>query len=82
MVLTRDIAAWIKKQKLGKDVKILVQVHDELIFEIKKKKVKETIPKLVSLMEAVLNNKETHGVPLVAEVKVGENWHDLKDYNV
>ena len=81
-VTMRDVAKWIKDEKLEKDVKMLVQVHDELIFEIKKNQVKKIVPKLVEMMEAVLDDKETHGVPLVAEVKTGPNWHDLKDYNI
>ncbi len=81
-VAMRDIAAWITEHKLNKDLKMLVQVHDELIFEIKKNKIKKVVPELVDLMEGVLEGKETHDVPLVAEVKTGENWHDLKTYNI
>ncbi len=32
-------------------------------------------------MEDALNDKETHGVPLVAEAKVGKNWDEMKPYN-
>ncbi len=80
-VAMRDIAVWIDGLKKKDDVRMLVQVHDELIFEIKKDAIKTAIPEIVSLMENTLADKETHGVPLVAEVKVGENWHDMESYN-
>ena len=76
-VAMRDIAAWVKKDRLEDDLKMLLQVHDELIFEIKKSEVKTLVPQIVALMEGTLEEKETHGVPLVAEVKVGENWFEM-----
>lgn len=79
-VAMRDIAAWIKQERIGDDVRMLLQVHDELIFEIKKDAVKDVVPKITQLMEAALADKETFGVPLVAEVKVGENWYDMEEY--
>ncbi len=80
-IAMRDIAMWISKEKLNKDVRMLVQVHDELIFEIKTNKVKTSVPKIVKLMEGALQGKETHGVPLVAEVKLGKNWNEMESYN-
>jgi DNA polymerase-1 len=73
------IAQWITQEKLGVDVRMLLQVHDELIFEIKTDQVATYVPKIVGLMEAALDGKETHGVPLVAEVKVGENWFEMDE---
>lgn len=78
-VAMRDIADWIKDKKKGDDVRMLLQVHDELIFEIKTGEVAAIVPQLVTLMEGTLNEKETFGVPLVAEVKVGENWYEMKE---
>jgi DNA polymerase-1 len=65
-------------QKPG-EVRMLLQVHDELVFEIKKEKVKEVLPELVSLMAGVLEGKETYGVPLKADVKVGDNWNEMME---
>lgn len=81
-VAMRDVAAYIEKEKLEKEVGLLVQVHDELIFEIKEEKLDSAISKIVEIMEGTLSGKETHGVPLVADVKVGENWHDMSAYTI
>jgi len=79
-VAMRDIAAWIKNGKHDDRVRMLLQVHDELIFEIKKDAVKTAVPKIVELMEVTLTGKETYEVPLVAEVKVGANWFEMEEY--
>lgn len=79
-VSMRDVAAWVAKEKQEENVRLLLQVHDELIFEIKEEDVEVAIPKIVEIMESSLVGKETHGVPLVAEVKVGQNWHDMESY--
>ena len=72
------IHEFIKKEKLGKDVRMLLQVHDELVFEIKSERVKEVTPKLVSIMEKVVSEEKTEGVPIRAEAKVGKNWEEME----
>ncbi len=52
-----QIQEFIEKEKLQKDVYMLLQVHDELVFEIKKEKVKEITAKIKELMEGVIAKK-------------------------
>ena len=75
-----EIASYIDNLKKSDEVRMLLQVHDELVFEIKDAKLKEVIPELVAIMEGVLSKKESLGVPLKADVSVGENWYELKDW--
>lgn len=60
-------------------VRMLLQVHDELVFEIKTDLVDKVVPNLVRLMEEVLVEKEHQGVPIKVDVAVGPNWADLED---
>ena len=71
------IAEHIKKEKLDDSVRMLLQIHDELVFEIKNGEVEKQVPPLLTIMESALAGKETFGVPIVAEVKVGQNWRDM-----
>jgi DNA polymerase-1 len=73
-----NIANHIKAHKLEDKVHMLLQIHDELVFEIKEGEVDKHVPALLSIMELVLEGKETLGVPIVAEVKVGHNWRDME----
>ena len=68
---------YLEKEKLGKDVRLLLQVHDELIFEIKKDSVEEVLPKIQKYMEEVLFDRGID-VPLTVDVKCGSNWGSLK----
>lgn len=56
--------------KNDNDIKMVMQVHDELVFEIAEDKVEQFVPELIRLMEgaAELN------VPLTAEAGTGDNW--------
>ena len=56
------------------DVKILLQVHDELVFEIEEKEVKKIIPEIKAIMENVLKLK----VPIVVEASLGDNWGQME----
>ncbi len=62
-------------------VRPLLQVHDELIFEIRTEQLGEFVPALVLRMQKVLEGKETHGVPLEVHVSVGPNWADLEAWS-
>jgi DNA polymerase-1 len=58
----------------NENVSILLQVHDELIFEIKKDTVESAIPLIKNAME----NVGKLSVPLVVDVSVGEKWGEMK----
>jgi len=70
--------AMIKIAKIVQDkegeIKLLLQVHDELIFEIKKDKIKTYSPLIKKAMEEVLKLK----VPIIVEENSGDNWGELK----
>jgi len=51
---------------------MIMQVHDELVFEVKKSKTKEYQEQIVSLME----NTFSLSVPLIVEAESGNNWNE------
>jgi len=60
------------KEKL--DTKMILQVHDELLFEVPTGEL-ELVRKLV---RDEMQNVRTLKVPIVTEVKVGPNWRDMR----
>jgi len=74
-----EIFAYFKKEHLESEVRMLLQVHDELIFEIKNDQLAKAIPKILEIMTGVLNVEQTKGVPIEADIKMGDNWKDLKE---
>lgn len=69
---------YLAKEHLEEEVRMLLQVHDELVFEIKNESVAQVVPELKKHMENVLSLEETKGVPIVAEVKIGSCWDGMK----
>ncbi|KHT46869.1 DNA polymerase I [Vibrio sinaloensis] len=60
---------WIQAEGDGR-VKLLMQVHDELVFEVQESALTEIESKVQQLMESAA----TLDVPLVAEAGHGDNW--------
>lgn len=69
-----EIDNWIKQKKYGDKVRMVLQVHDELLFEVREDLIKKITPEIVKIMENILTLK----VPIVAEAKTGDNWGELK----
>lgn len=57
---------------------LLLQVHDDLVFEIEEKEVKEYAPRIKKIMEGVLHADKSRGVPITVEGKVGDNWGEMQ----
>ena len=70
--------AMIRMQKMlrekGLKAKMLLQVHDELIFEAPK----EEIPMLKELVPKVMDSAVDLAVPLKVESASGDTWFDAK----
>jgi DNA polymerase-1 len=62
---------WIDTLPLD-EVRMIMQVHDELVFEIKQPQLTEYKDKIISLMEQAVQLN----VPLIVEAGVGENWDE------
>ncbi len=52
------------------DVRFLLQVHDELVFEIKNEASKKIATEIKQAMEAVV----TLAVPVIADINIGKRW--------
>ena len=76
-VAMNEVYNYIKKEKLEDEVHMLLQVHDELVFEIAEKNRDLYIAKIKEIMEGVLGNKPDRGVPIAVSVGVGNSWGDL-----
>ena len=54
------------------NIKLIMQVHDELVFEVKAELVDHYSKIIKAEMEKAIDMK----VPLIAEVGVGDNWDE------
>lgn len=63
----------IHRDQLEGEVKILLQVHDELLCEIREEKVPELALKFKEIMEKIWKVD----VPIVVDVKAGQNWAEM-----
>ncbi|MFK7850494.1 MAG: DNA polymerase [Akkermansiaceae bacterium] len=52
--------------------RMLLQVHDELVFDLHPDEESELVPKILHIMESTL--PLPHDVPILVEKGTGENW--------
>jgi DNA polymerase-1 len=72
------INEYLAKENLLGKVNLLLQVHDELVYEMPEEMIKEISPQIKNIMENVVDTKQTKGVICQAEYKVGDNWGEMK----
>jgi DNA polymerase-1 len=73
-----EVEKYIHEHNLEKEVFLLMQVHDELVYEVKKDKTEMIAPVIKNIMEQVISPDKTDGVVCVAEGSVGQSWADMK----
>ena len=65
-----DIDAFLNEEM--PEVKMIMQVHDELIFETPKKNAEEVMSTMKDMMEKAVKLD----IPLIAEAAIGANWNE------
>jgi DNA polymerase-1 len=73
-----EIDKYLENKGLRDDVRMLLQVHDELVFEIKEKLVEVVAPEIKRMMEGVIDTKKTSGIVMLTECSAGDNWVETK----
>ncbi len=61
--------------KVSAKSRMLLQVHDELVFEVPDK----DVAKVAKLAKQVMENVTKLKVPLVVDVKAGSNWSEMEE---
>ncbi|MEK7114029.1 MAG: DNA polymerase, partial [Patescibacteria group bacterium] len=70
----------LTKEKAQDDAYLLLQVHDELVYEIRESRVEALEAKIKEIMESVLPSEKTRlpaqagDVPIIATMKSGPDW--------
>ncbi len=55
------------------EIKMLLQVHDELVFEVRE----DVVAKWEEIIKPIMENSVKLKVPVIVESKVGSNWGDM-----
>lgn len=76
------INAWLTEEGKQEDVHCILQVHDELVFEVKEAEAHTLIAAIKNIMESVLTPIEAKGVPIIAGAALGKNWGEMEKINL
>ncbi|HEY4520023.1 MAG TPA: DNA polymerase [Candidatus Paceibacterota bacterium] len=68
----------IAEKKWGDRAHLLLQVHDELVYELKEEKAEEVAREIKKCMEGVVPPSKLSGVPLIVDVAFGKTWGTMK----
>ena len=67
----------LKEQKI-QNTKMLLQIHDELIFEVPKTEVKRISKMITEEMSGVaVSDQHSFSIPLTVDLNSGDNWGTL-----
>ncbi len=66
----------IQSEKMTESIFLLLQIHDELLFEVKKEAVEVAVPLLKNAMESAAKLS----IPLVVNASTGQSWGGLIGY--
>jgi len=62
----------------NQDIRMILQVHDELVFEIKEEKLKEYAARIQEIMENVYKLN----ISLKVDLKYGDSWGEMEDLRI
>ncbi len=80
-IAIRDADQALKNERLADKAKLVLQVHDELVYEVDEDAVREVSVLVENVMKNVLPREFLKGkraVPLEVHVAEGKNWGELK----
>ncbi|HBF28879.1 DNA polymerase, partial [Rhizobium sp.] len=66
----------LTKAGLGDKTRMLLQVHDELIFEVEDEAIDAAMPVIVSTMENAAMPAVSMRVPLKVDARAAHNWDE------
>ncbi|MEY4440952.1 MAG: polymerase polymerase protein [Candidatus Parcubacteria bacterium] len=69
---------FLTKEKMKDKIKLVLQIHDEIIFEVEDECVEFAQTHIPKIMEKIMDDMDTKGVPVLTDCEVGVSWGKLK----
>lgn len=63
-----------EKLKGQEDCKLILQIHDELLFECEK----DSVKKIAAMVKTKMENALKLSVPVIVDLKIGQNWGEMQ----
>lgn len=70
-----DVHSYLEKNKLTDKVKLILQIHDELVYELDADIAEKEKDNIVEIMKAVLSKRKLTTLPLEVSAAIGKNLH-------
>ncbi len=71
-------------ERKGRIFRPLIQIHDDIVFEVEDRILHEAVPKVVEIMENIRpfieGDPDFRGIKLEVDPKVGKRWGSLSDW--
>ena len=68
---------FLKEKKLLDKAELLLQIHDELVYEVDKKEAPKLMGEIKKVLENIMNIKDTAGVPILVSSSEGKNLAEV-----
>lgn len=78
-IAMQRIDEFIKKSGLVGKAELILQIHDELIYEVEDSEVSVLGLEIKKIMESVLTNDQSRGLPIATNASVGQNWNEMRE---
>jgi DNA polymerase-1 len=72
-----QIDAYVRENGLADKVRLLMQVHDELVYEIAEGEI-DVAHKIRELMEGIIKPADIEGITLTASASAGKDWGSVE----
>ena len=81
-IMMSKLNTWLTVNDLHDDIKVLITMHDELVFEMPTDKLKLYVPEICKIMELrdVIKGKLKWVIPLEVDVQYGSTWRVENDF--
>ncbi|MFZ2555430.1 MAG: DNA polymerase [Minisyncoccia bacterium] len=70
----------IEKKDWQEKAKLVLQVHDELVYEVKEEIAESAAEEIRIVMEGVVPEGELSGVPIVTDTAIGKDWGEMRKH--
>jgi DNA polymerase-1 len=77
-IAMKKIDDYLVESGYSEDAFLTIQVHDELVLEVRESLVDTIVPHVKKIMESVIDPKDIEGITCVANSAIGKNWGELK----